>query len=162
MLTTFVNSSWPETSWCATVPHSVSPSSFALPHALGANGNSCCSLCRRSYEFSENTHGTGNGLDGGEEHAGDGLVSHLRARWLAGRSLQGAEYGPELIRDPGWRRDRPGTGGTGGSGGYRTNRRNESDLTQAGRHVAQPGDRSGTSAGHDGGARLLSRSLQIV
>src|SRR5215470_16576052 len=132
MLTTFVTSSWPETSWCATVPHSDSPSSFGSPHAPGATGNSCCSLCRRSYESSKDTHGAGNGLGGGEEHAGNGLVPHLRTGWLAGRSLQGAEYGAEFFRDPEWWRDRPGTGGAGGSSRCRTHRRNEPDLAQAG------------------------------
>src|SRR6266849_1982905 len=162
MLTTFVNSSWPETYWCATAPHSDSPSSFALPHALGANGNNCCSLCRRSYESSKDTHGAGNGLNSREEYAGNGPVPHLRAGWLAGRSLQGAEYGAEFFRDPGWRRDRPGTGGAGGSSGCRTHRRDEPDLTQARGPVSQPGDRSGTSARNDGGAALLSPSLRIV
>src|SRR5436305_2759761 len=122
MHTTSVNNSWTEKSWCAIVPHSVSPSSFALPHALQATGSSYCPYCRRLYESGEDTHGTGDGLNSGEEHVGDRLVPHLRARRLAGRSIQGAEYGPEFVCDPGWRRDRPGTGGTGGSGRCRTHR----------------------------------------
>src|SRR6266516_4119293 len=152
MLTTSVNSSWPEIYWCVMVPHSVSLSSCVSPHALWANGNSCCSLCGRSYESSKDAHGAGDGLHGREEYAGDGLVPHLCARWLAGRSFQGAEYGAEFICDTGGRRDRPGTGGTGGSGRRRTHRRNEPDLTQAGRSVSQPGDSSGPSAGRAEGA----------
>src|SRR6266487_4340895 len=162
MLTTSVNNSWTEKSWCAIAPRSVSPSLFVSPHVRCVTGSSYCSLCRRLYESSKDTHGTGDGLNSGEEHAGDGLVPHLRARWLASRSVQGAEYGPEFVRDPGWRRDRPGTGGPGGSGGCRAHRGDESDLTQAGRPISQPGDRSGTSAGRHGGRELLSPSLRFI
>src|SRR6266849_294994 len=84
------------------VLHSVSPSSFAPLRALEANGNSCCSLCRRSYESSQDAHGTGDGLNSWEEHPGDGLVPSLCTRRLAGRAIQGAKYGPEFICDPKW------------------------------------------------------------
>src|SRR5258708_184476 len=162
MLTTSVNNSWTEKFWCAIVPHLVSPSSFVSLRARWATGSSYYSLCRRLDESGKDTHGAGDGLDSREEHAGDRLVPHLRARRLAGRSLQGAEYGPEFVCDPGWRRDRPGTGGTGGSGRCRTHRGDEPDLAQAGRRSSQSGDRSGPSTGCNGGAQLLSPSLQLV
>src|SRR5260221_3075867 len=117
MLTISVNSSWPEKCWSAIVPHLVSHSLFAWPRVLGATGSSYCSPCRRSYESSEDPHGARDGLDSREEHAGDGLVSYLRAGWLAGRSVQGTEYGPEFICDSKWRRRMPATGGARGRGG---------------------------------------------
>src|SRR5258708_4514642 len=162
MLTTSVNNSWPETFWCGIVPHSVSPSLSVSPRARCATGSSYCSLCRRLYESGKDAHGAGDGLNSGEEHAGDGLVPYLRARRLARRSLQGAEYGPEFVRDPRWWRDRPGPGSTGRSGGCRTNHGDEPDLAQARGHGSQPGNRSGPTTGSDGGARLLWPSLQMV
>src|SRR5258706_7622212 len=117
MLTTSVNNSWPETSWCGIVPHSVSPSLSVSPRARCATGSSYCSLCRRLYESGKDAHGARDGLDSREEHAGGRLVPRLRAGWLACRSLQGAKYVPEFLCDPRWRGDRPGTGGAGGSGG---------------------------------------------
>src|SRR5258708_33564293 len=161
VLTTSVNNSWTETSWCAIVPHLVSPSSFVSPRARWATGSSYYSLCRRLYESGKDTHGAGDGLHSGEEHAGDGLVPHIRARWLARCSIQGAEYGPEFLCDPGWRRDRPGTGSTGRSGRYRTHRGEEPDLAPAGRSSPPPSGRSGPSTGCNGGAQLLSPSLQL-
>src|SRR5260221_12568274 len=89
------------------------------------NGNSYYSLCRRSYESSKDTHGAGNSLDSRQEHSGDRLMPHFRARWLAGRSLQGAEYGPLFVRDSWWRGDRSGSGGAGGSGGGMNNNKDE-------------------------------------
>src|SRR5258708_10548114 len=102
MLSTSVNNSCTEKSWCAIVPHLVSPSSFVSPRVRWATGSSYCSPCRRSYESSEDPHGARNSIDRREEHAGERLVSHLRARWLAGRSCQGAKYGPEFLCEPRW------------------------------------------------------------
>src|SRR5258708_30913369 len=139
MLTTSVNSSWPEKCWSAIVPHLVSHSLFAWPRVLGATGSSYCSLCRRSYELSENSHGARDGLDSREKHAGDRLVPRLRAGWLACRSVQGAEYGPEFLCDPSWWGDRPGPGSTGRSGGCRAHRGDETDLAQATGRGSQAG-----------------------
>src|SRR5258708_2593282 len=162
MLTTSVNNSWTEKSWCAIVPHLVSPSSFVSPRVRWATGSSYCSPCRRSYESSEDPHGARNSIDRREEHAGERLVSHLRARWLAGRSFQGAKYGPEFLCDPRWWGDRPGTGGAGGSGRCRSDRGDEPDLTQAGGSVSQPGNRDGPSVSDNRGTELLCQSRRIV
>src|SRR5260370_34972942 len=93
MLTTSVNNSWTEKSWCAIVPHLVSPSSFVSPRVRWATGSSYCSPCWRSYESSEDPHGARNSIDRREEHAGERLVSHLRARWLAASALSGGKIG---------------------------------------------------------------------
>src|SRR5258707_9183625 len=146
MLTTSVNNFWKETSWCGIVPHSVSPSLSVSPRARCATGSSYCSPCRRLDESGKDAHGAGDGLNSGEEHAGDGLVSHLRAGWLAGRSVQGAEYGPEFICDSKWWGDRPGTGGAGGSGGGGKETGGENPPTQNRGAAPPPGERCGARA----------------
>ena len=130
-----VSSCWRMVSWCATAPRSACRARSASPPSRKAigGGSSTHWKRRRSHDTARaHADGARDGLDGRQEHAGHRPLPHLRAGGAAGRPLQGAEYGAQLLRDARRPGDGPRAGRAGGGGRHRAARGDEPRAPQAG------------------------------